>query len=259
MLIDVHAHYEDTDMDAVCKKAENAGVRKIINAATNHETSVKCLEISRIYSNVYCVLGVHPEYAYEPDMTEFITEAARTCSKVVGIGETGLDYQYLPKDDPEECARIKEAQKNNFISHIKLSEKLGLPLVVHDRDAHEDTLSLLRDNVSGNTESVLHCYSGSAESVRDLAALNFSFSVGGVLTFKNARRLVEAVRAMPKERILLETDSPYLTPEPFRGRPNDSSFMVYTAHRLAEILGMTYDDICRITTENAMRIFSRMH
>lgn len=286
MLIDVHAHYEGGNLSECFEKAKAAGVEKIINAATDYDTCVKCLGISHTYENIYCVLGIHPEFAYidgaggacenaadaDADAADtgdargafeaalrYIESAARSDRKVVGIGETGLDYHYLPKGDAEKCALIKDAQKNNFISHIKLSEKLGLPLVVHDRDAHADTLSLLRENVSGNVESVLHCYSGSAEMVKDFTALNFSFSVGGVLTFKNAQRLAEAVRIMPKERILLETDCPYLAPEPFRGKPNDSSLMVYTARRLAEIMEVSYDEICRLTTENAMRVFGRLH
>lgn len=264
MLIDVHAHYDSFDassLGAYFTKAKDAGVDIIINAATNYETSVKCLDISHKYENVYCVLGIHPEYADScaPDVLEYIESAARNDAKVVGIGETGLDYHYLPKDDPDECVRIKKSQRENFISNIKLSERLGLPLVVHDREAHADTLSVLRENVSGNIESVLHCYSGSAEMVRNFTDLNFSFSVGGVLTFKNAQRLVEAVKVMPKERILLETDCPYLAPEPFRGKRNDSSLMVHTARKLAEILGVSEDEIRRITTENAFRIFGRLH
>lgn len=266
MLIDVHAHYESEELGEYLEKARAAGVERIINAATDRESSVKCVEISHKYENIYCVIGIHPEYACDSvngaagaSDLEYIENTARGDGRVVGIGETGLDYHYLPKDDPEECERIREAQKENFTAHIRISERLGLPLVVHDRDAHADTLSLLRDNVSGNVESLLHCYSGSAEMVRDFTALNFSFSVGGVLTFKNAKRLAEAVRAMPKDRILLETDSPYLTPEPYRGRPNDSSYMIYTARRLAEILGMSYDEVCRLTTENALRVFGRLH
>lgn len=265
MLIDVHAHYDDEafggDPGACLTAAAKAGVGAVINAATNYETALKGLALSRRYPHFYCVLGIHPEYAetYRPETLQKMEALISATPKAVGIGETGLDYHYLPKDDPEECSRIKRIQKENFIANIRLAERLSLPLVVHDRDAHHDTLALLRENVTGKTEHVLHCYSGSAELVRDFAALNFSFSVGGVLTFKNASRLVEAVKAMPRDRILLETDCPYLAPEPCRGRRNDSSLLVYTARRLAEILETSFEEICRITTDNAFRIFGRLH
>ena len=265
MLIDVHAHYDDKafdgDRSACLQKVADAGVVAVINAATNYDTAVKCLEYSNKYPNFYCVLGIHPEYAdfYTPETIAQIETLALKDQKVVGIGETGLDYHYLPKEDLEECRRIKQAQRENFIANIQLAERLSLPLVVHDREAHQDTLRILRENVSGDTESVLHCYSGSAEMVRDFTALNFSFSIGGVLTFKNASRLVEAVKAMPRDRILLETDCPYLAPEPRRGKRNDSSLLVYTARRLAEILDLSFDEICQMTTDNAFRIFGKLH
>ena len=176
MLIDVHAHYDDEafggDPGACLTAAAKAGVGAVINAATNYETALKGLALSRRYPHFYCVLGIHPEYAetYRPETLQKMEALISSTPKAVGIGETGLDYHYLPKDDPEECSRIKRIQKENFIANIRLAERLSLPLVVHDRDAHHDTLALLRENVTGKTEHVLHCYSGSAELVRDFAA-----------------------------------------------------------------------------------------
>lgn len=265
MIIDVHAHYDDDafsqDLRQCLDKMASCGVEKIINAATNYESSLKAVELSGKFSDVYCVLGIHPEFAdsYSPDSLRQIELLLLSEKKAVGIGETGLDYHYLPKDNPEEAMRIKHVQKINFTQHIMLSERLNMPLVVHDRDAHLDTLNMLRENVSANVENVLHCYSASAEMVRDFADLNFSFSIGGVLTFKNASKLVQAVKAMPKDRILLETDCPYLAPEPYRGKRNDSSLIKYTAMKMAEILDVSYEYICKMTTENAYRIFSRLH
>ncbi len=265
MLVDVHAHYDDaafeSDRGECLQKAADAGIVAVINAATNYETGVNGLAYSHKYPHFFCTLGIHPEYAdsYTPETLARIEAMALTDQKVVGIGETGLDYHYLPKEDPEECRRIKHAQKENFIANIRLAERLSLPLVVHDRDAHQDVLRILRETVSGKTEHVLHCYSGSAEMVREFAALNFSFSIGGVLTFKNASRLVEAVKMMPRDRILLETDCPYLAPEPWRGKRNDSSLLVLTARRLSEILDVSFDGICQMTTDNAFRIFGRLH
>lgn len=265
MLIDVHAHYDDEafggDPGECLEKAKKAGVDAVINAATHYEAAVNCLALSRRYPHLYCVLGIHPEYAdsYTPETLAELESMIRANPKVVGVGETGLDYHYLPKEDPEESERIKQVQKENFTANLRMAERLSLPVVVHDREAHRDTLCLLRETVSGKTEGVLHCYSGSAEMVRDFASLNFSFSVGGVLTFKNASRLAEAVRAMPRDRILLETDCPYLAPEPCRGKRNDSSLLVYTARRLAEILDVSFDEICQITTDNAFRIFGKLH
>ena len=265
MIIDVHAHYDDEafseDLEDCLKSAKEAGVRSIINAATNYETSLRSLEIAKKHESFYCVLGIHPEFAetYTPETIEKIKELIMKEPKAVGVGETGLDYYWLPKDNPEEVLRLKALQKVNFKEHIKIAESLKLPLVVHDREAHQDTLNILKENVSGKVENVLHCYSGSAEMVRDFTELNMSFSVGGVLTFKNAVKLAEAVKAMPRERILIETDSPYLTPVPYRGKRNDSSYTVYTARRMAEILEVSYDYICRLTTENALRVFGRLH
>ena len=265
MMIDVHAHYDDeafeNDRSTCINHAVNAGVGAVINAATNYESAVKCIQMSHLYPQMYCVLGIHPEYAasFSPEILDKIEQLAVREQKVVGIGETGLDYHYLPKEDKLEAEHIKSIQKDNFIANIRLAEKLGKPVVVHDRDAHRDTLCILNENVSRKYENVLHCYSGSAEMVRDFCELNFSFSVGGVLTFKNASKLVEAIKMMPKDRILLETDCPYLTPEPFRGRRNDSSFLAYTARRMAEIFDVSFDYICRMTTENAFRIFGRLH
>ena len=265
MIIDVHAHYDDEafseDLGDCLKRSKEAGVKSIINAATNYETSLRSLEIAKKYEDFYCVLGIHPEYAetYTPETIDKIKELIKNEHKAVGVGETGLDYYWLPKDNLDEVLRLKALQKVNFIEHIKLSENLCLPLVVHDREAHQDTLNVLKENISGKVENVLHCYSGSAEMVRDFTELNMSFSVGGVITFKNAVRLAEALKAMPRERILIETDSPYLTPVPYRGKRNDSSYTVYTARRMAEILEVSYDYICRLTTENALRIFGRLH
>lgn len=265
MIIDVHAHYDDNafseDLNSCLERVKEAGIGYVINAAVDYETSVKSIELAKKFDNVYCVLGIHPEYAetYSSEVLGKISNLIENEPKAVGIGETGLDYYWLPKDKPDEVLRLKALQKVNFIEHIRMSESLRLPLVVHDRDAHQDTLNILKDNVSGQVENVLHCYSGSAEMVREFAELNMSFSVGGVLTFKNAVKLAEAVKVMPRERILIETDSPYLTPVPYRGKRNDSSYTVYTARRMAEILDVSYEYICELTTDNALRVFGKLH
>lgn len=265
MIIDVHAHYDDEayahDLNECLSKVQNAGVKKVINAATNYESSLKALELCKKYDLMYCVLGIHPEFAesYTDENISEIEKLIQNEPKAVGIGETGLDYYWLPKDDQDEVTRLKALQKHNFAQHIHMSERLRLPLVVHDREAHKDTYDILKENLSGKTENVLHCYSGSAEMVKDFTNLNMSFSIGGVVTFKNAVKLAEAVKAMPKDRILIETDSPYLTPVPYRGKRNDSSYTFYIAKRLAEILDVSFDYICELTTDNAFRIFGKLH
>ena len=265
MIIDVHAHYDDEafaeDLEKCLENAKNAGVTKIIHAATTYESSLKALELSGKYEQIYCVLGIHPEFAeeYSKEKILKIEELIKNNAKAVGVGETGLDYYWLPKDNPEEVLRLKALQKINFEEHLNMSERLKLPIVVHDREAHKDTLDVIKNNVSGKVENLLHCYSGSAEMVKDFTDLNFSFSVGGVVTFKNAVKLVEAIKVMPRERILLETDSPYLTPVPYRGKRNDSSYLTYTISRIAEILDVSYEYICRLTTENAERVFGKVH
>lgn len=265
MIIDVHAHYDDEafegELEECLQRSKAAGVEKIIHAATTYESSIKALELTKKYEEIYCVLGIHPEFAedFSEEKINKIKDTIQKEPKAVGIGETGLDYYWLPKDNPNEVMRLKSIQKMNFKEHIKISECLKLPIVVHDRDAHQDTLKMLKENVSGEIENLLHCYSGSAEMVRDFSELNFSFSIGGVITFKNAIKLVEALKVMPRERILLETDSPYLTPVPYRGKRNDSSYLTYTITKIAEILDVSYDYICDLTTDNAKRIFSKVH
>lgn len=256
MIIDVHAHYNDErydeDLDSLMQSFLENDIY-VVNSATCPGDIDAAVALANKYSNMFVTVGIHPEYALESNDAEidkirqlFTDESS---SKILGIGETGLDYHY--DYSQEQIA----AQKTNFIKHLALASELSKPIVVHNRDAHLDTMTILKEHLDTKRGALIHCYSGSRESVAEYVSMNCYFSVGGVVTFKNAKKLVEAVKAMPRERILIETDCPYLTPEPFRGKRNDSGKTVYTIRKIAELLDLSYEYVCDMTTENAKRFF----
>ena len=190
-------------------------------------------------------VGFHPENLPEGDLDIERLRALAALDKVCAIGEIGLDY-YWRQDN-------KEAQKKAFCDQLRLAKDLGLPAIMHDREAHGDTLDIIREY---RPKGVLHCFSGSREMAEELVGLGIYIGIGGVLTFKNAKKLIEVAAAIPMDKILLETDAPYLAPEPFRGKLNHSALIIYVAERLAEIRGMRLEEVIRITTENSEKLFS---
>jgi len=253
MLFDTHAHYDDEkfdlDRDETIKRAHENGVAYIINAGSDLKSSKRSVELAAMYDFVYAAVGIHPQEADIAD-EQALELLRKLCGspKVVAIGEIGLDYYYdtVPK----------EVQKKIFIRQIHLARELGLPIVVHDRDAHEDSLNIVKGEKAGEVGGVFHCYSGSTEMARELLNNNFYLSFGGVVTFKNARKVVEAVRYVPLDRLLIETDSPYLSPEPFRGKRNESAYVRYVAEKIAEIKGISYEEVASVTLNNAKRLFN---
>lgn len=253
MLFDTHAHYDDEkfdlDRDETIKRAHENGVAYIINAGSDLKSSKRSVELAAMYDFVYAAVGIHPQEADIAD-EQALELLRKLCGspKVVAIGEIGLDYYYdtVPK----------EVQKKIFIRQIHLARELGLPIVVHDRDAHEDSLNIVKGEKAGEVGGVFHCYSGSTEMARKLLNNNFYLSFGGVVTFKNARKVVEAVRYVPLDRLLIETDSPYLSPEPFRGKRNESAYVRYVAEKIAEIKGISYEEVASVTLNNAKRLFN---
>lgn len=250
--VDVHAHILDEcfkeDVEEVVKRAKEKGVDIIICSAYDVQSSEDAIELAHRFENVFATVGVHPENVDGVDFEQakqlFINLTKE--KKVVGIGEIGLDYHFTVEN--------KNLQKMIFEKQIELANELGLPIVVHSRDAMGDTIEILK-KTNVKKESLMHCYSGSVESAKILMNLGFSFSFGGVVTFKNAKNVVEVVKNLPMDRILLETDCPYMTPVPFRGQRNEPKNVVYVADEIARIKGISIEEVARITTENAERVF----
>lgn len=251
MLFDTHAHLDDgafeEDREALLAALPAAGVELVMNPGCSLASSKAADALSRQYEFVYAAVGSHPDAADEvcPAVLEQYRTMARTNPKIRAIGEIGLDYHY------ETVPRA--VQKQAFAMQMALAQELKLPVIVHERDAHGDGMDVVRafPDVTG----VFHCYSGSPEMARELVARGWYIGFTGVLTFKNARRAVETAAALPPERIVLETDSPYMSPEPFRGRRNDPTRLIYMAEKLAQIRGMDVAQIGRITRENGMRLY----
>lgn len=253
MFFDSHAHYYDeqfsTDRDEILKKAFESGVGYILSASSDLASSIENISLARRFEHVYAAVGIHPHNIIDIN-NNIISVLADFASypKVVAIGEIGLDYYY--DNSP------REVQKLAFSKQIYLAANLKLPIIVHDRDAHEDTLNIIKSENAKKTGGVLHCFSGSVEMAREILNNNFYISIGGPVTFKNAKKTVEVVKYVPDDRLMIETDCPYLTPEPLRGRRNDSSLISYTAKKIAEIKGRTLEEIAEMTTRNAKKLFN---
>ena len=253
---DTHAHYSDkaftdcgSDMfrsfidslfaDSVCA---------IINVGSNPDNSEICLNQSRQWERMYAAVGIHPTECYSISDSDSELSKIRSMlsdPKTVALGEIGLDYHY------EDTDKVKQ---NDFLRlQMHIAQECSKPVIFHDRDAHGDSLSAVREfpDVTG----VFHCFSGSSETASELLSLGWYISFTGVITYKNARKIHEVVRSVPDDRIMIETDCPYLSPEPFRGKVNNSANLVYTAEAMAEIRGTTLEHICDITTRNALKFF----
>ena len=248
-IIDSHAHYNDKRFDGIIdelmKKQRELGVKKIINCGCDFESIDACLRLGEKYDFCYTAVGFHPESLPEGDLDIEGIKAKAASNKVCAIGEIGLDY-YWRQDN-------KEAQKKAFCDQLSLAKELNLPTILHDREAHGDTLEIIKEF---RPTGVLHCFSGSREMAEEVLKLGLYIGIGGVLTFKNAKKLVEVAEIVPIEKILLETDAPYLAPEPFRGKLNHSALIIYVAEKLAEIKKLTVEQVINITTENSEKLFN---
>ncbi len=251
MLFDTHAHLDDarfdTDRGAVIEGLRSRGVELVVNVGADMKGCENSVKLSEQYDFIYAAVGLHPYDAQ--DMTDEELERIRELSKhpkIVAIGEIGLDYHYDEAD--------KEKQKLWFYRQIKLAEELNLPYIVHDRDAHADCLEIIRR--SGYFRGVMHCYSGSVEMAKELVDLGFYISFAGPVTFKNGKKAKEVATGLPIDRLLIETDCPYLSPEPYRGERNDSSKVRFVAETIADLKGVSVEELSRITYENGKRFFS---
>ena len=250
MLFDTHAHMDDrafdSDRQALLESLPDQGIALLMNPGCSLESSRRAAQLAAQYDYIYAAVGSHPDAADE--VNEEVLEAYRTLcklSKVKAIGEIGLDYHY--EDIP------RQVQKQAFRAQMALAAELKLPVIVHEREAHEDGMAIVREFPT--VQGVFHCYSGSAEMARQLVALGWYIGFTGVLTFKNARKAVEVAASVPLDRIVLETDCPYMAPEPFRGRRNDPGKLCRMAEKLAEIRGLSVEEIHRITVENGKRLY----
>ncbi len=247
-IFDAHAHYDDKwfdeDRSALLSSMPENGVSYIVNAAVDIATAKTAIGFAEQYPHLYACAGIHPENleGLEDDYLDQLTEMLRH-PKVVALGEIGLDYHW----DIE-----KPLQQRVFEEQLRLAKELGVPVVIHDREAHGDVMELVRKY---QPKGLMHCYSGSVEMLKEVIKLGMSISLGGTVTFKNARVPVEVAAAVPLDRLLLETDAPYLSPVPYRGKRNDSRNIAYTAERIAEIRGMDAQELIDITTENAKRLY----
>ncbi|MBQ8182691.1 MAG: TatD family hydrolase [Clostridia bacterium] len=248
-IFDSHAHYTDKAFDddrkIMLDSLTESGICGVINCGADIESSVFSVELAKEYPFIYAACGVHPEEV--DDLPEKYIQTLRKMlqnQKCVAVGEIGLDY-YWRKDN-------KELQKKVFEEQLCLAKELNLPVIIHDREAHEDTLEILKKH---KPKGVLHCFSGSAETAKEVLKLGMYIGLGGALTFKNARKAVEVAEILPLDRLLLETDCPYMAPVPMRGKRNFSGYIPYVAEKVAEIKGIDPQTVLDVTAENTRTLF----
>ena len=253
MLIDSHCHLDFLKLaenrEGVLARAQTAGVGYMLNISTTRRDADLVRATAEKYDNVYCSIGTHPHHAEDPEdsfsFDEIVARAAHP--KTVGIGETGLDFYYNKSP--------RDIQEQSFRDHIRASQKTGLPLIIHSRDAEEDTIRVLKEE--SGAPGVLHCFSSRRILAEQGLELGLYVSLSGILTFNKSQELRDIARDVPLNRLLVETDSPYLAPEPYRGKPCEPSYVVHTAQILADIKGVSFEEIARHTTENFFRLFSK--
>ena len=254
MLIDSHCHLDRLSleqlggsMDAVLENARAAGVDGMLCVSINLENYPAVLELARKYPQVYASVGVHPSETEgrDPDVAELVSQAADPA--VIAIGETGLDYYYNEGD--------LEWQRDRFRRHIRAARSCGKPLIIHTRDAERDTLRIMAEEGADAASGVMHCFTGSVTMAQECLEMNFYISFSGIVTFKKAEELQAVAREIPADRILIETDSPYLTPVPYRGKANQPAYVRFVAEKLAQLRDTPVDRIIEQTTENFYRLF----
>ncbi|MFK5976579.1 MAG: TatD family hydrolase [Sulfurovum sp.] len=254
MFIDTHCHLDDdrykSDIEEIIQRAKDKKVEKFIIPAADSTTLQRAVDLAEEYKNIYFAVGVHPYDigSYDREYLEkFVSHP-----KCVAIGECGLDYYRLPSD-PQEIEEEKRLQKKIFKEQILWAKELKKPLIVHIRDASADSLEML-EQYAGEKGGVLHCYNAD-ESLLRLSEKNFYFGIGGVLTFKNAKKLINIYPKIPKDKLLIETDSPYLTPHPHRGERNEPSYISIIAQKMSELSSITLDEMEKLSQDNTKRLF----
>jgi len=252
MLVDSHAHLEmpefKKDLEAVIQRAKESGVEYIFTVGTEKKDWRRALEITHSHPTVFAILGVHPHNVTEiDDQTYPILKGLCQDETVKAYGEIGLDFfrNLSPRD----------IQLKRFREQIGLARELGLPIVVHDREAHQETLEILKSEKADECGGIIHCFSAGYEMAKECMDMGFYISIPGSITFKNAEGFREIVKKVPLESLLVETDAPFLTPEPFRGKRNEPSYVRHTAQKVAEVKGISFERVAEVTTENALTVY----
>jgi len=253
MFFDSHAHYDDErfdeDQDTLLEGMPQKGVSYIINAASDIPSSQECIRLANKYPFIFAAVGVHPhEVSQLTEESITAIEALAKEEKVVAIGEIGLDYYYDYSQ--------RELQKHWFRKQLQLAKRIKLPVIIHDRDAHGDCMQIVKEEDISQIGGVFHCYSGSWEMARQLLDMGVYISVAGPVTFNNNVKTVEVVQKAPLDKLLIETDSPYLTPVPHRGKRNDSAYVRYVAEKIAQIKNISVEQVAKQTLDNAKRLFN---
>ena len=254
MLFDTHCHMYDesylNDVDSVLKESFECGIKKMLIPGNTLDESIKAVDFTENRDNVFAAVGIHPSEVFDLDLSTTISTLKQLADnkKVLAIGEIGLDY-YWHKEEQE-----KNIQKKWFREQIKLAKELNLPIIIHSRDACKDTLDILKEE-NPTVKVVFHCFSYSVEVMEEIVKMGWYIGLDGPVTFKNAVTPKEVAKKVPLEKLLLETDCPYLTPHPHRGKRNNPKYLTYIARAVAEAKGMTYDELCAITYENSCDFF----
>lgn len=252
MIFDTHAHYSDErfeeDRDTLLSGMEEMGVGRIVEVGAGIQSTIDALTLANQYEFIYAAVGIHPEDVerLEESHMEWLKELARN-EKVVAIGEIGLDYYY---EEPP-----REMQKHWFIRQLQTAAEVGMPVIIHSREAAQDTLEIMRQHCAWENGGVIHCFSYSPEIAQIYLQKGFFIGIGGVVTFKNSKKLKEVVQMAPLEQLVLETDCPYLTPVPYRGKRNDSGYLIHVVDMIAELKNITREEVIAITERNAERLY----
>ena len=251
-MIDSHCHLDHESLfeqiNDIVNRSKNIGITKLLTISTTFKSFEKIKQIVNLDPMIYGTFGIHPHESEKNIATkELIIDKINNNKKIVGVGETGLDFFYNHSN--------KEKQINNFIFHIEAALSLNLPIIVHSRNAENETFEILNSYKKNNPKILMHCFTGSINFAKKLSTLNSYFSASGIITFKNSVDLQETFKKIPLEKLLIETDSPYLAPIPMRGRKNEPSFIKYTAEKLAQLKNLSFKDTCKITTDNFNSLF----
>ena len=255
MIIDSHCHLDYPELydqlDDVVKRAQLNKVKFLLTICTTLESFNKIKLIVEKYDNIYGTFGIHPHETkkYVNVDSKYILNLKRKYKKIIGIGETGLDFYYNHSD--------KEVQKKSFIEHIKAASELNIPIIVHTRNAEKDTFEILQNEMKNSKIKVLiHCFTGSKSFAKKLLNIGCYISISGIITFAKSTDLMEAVTSIPLDKLLVETDSPYLAPSPLRGKSNEPSYIIHTVQKLSEVKNLPTDDIIKNTTDNFLKLFN---
>lgn len=255
MLVDTHTHIEgerfDEDREELIKRAKDTGLKYIVNSSFNTESMIKARDLSSKYDMVYFTAGFHPSDSsdYDKEKEEILIEIAKD-KKCLAIGEIGLDYHYSLYD--------KDTQIKVFERQIEIAKSLNLPIQIHSREAAKDTFDILKRNNAYDVNVILHCYSGSYEQAKEYQKLGAYFGLGGVLTYKNSKKMIEVAKNIDINNLLLETDAPYLSPSKHRGKRNEPSYVMLVAEKLAKIREISVDEVISITYQNAKNAFTKL-